>query len=248
MEEALRILRRRRVRMILVNLAYFLVLLGLGVLLFLKGTGSWAAYLLVAACVAGYLLLVRPLRQRYLGQVRQEILSRTVCGALTEVRYAAREGVAADRVRGVFSMAGADAFMSREHLAGRMGSMEAELADVTFPIVEEGRNAMFSGVFLQLTWPGSEFPQVSVDAGKWKGLPLPRQQLELVEQMDAFIPGSLYLRAGGDTLSLLLRGRFLAFPINPLMQISEKTLQSNPFPELDQAIRLAQLMRMGRRP
>lgn len=247
MEEALRSLRQQRVRMLLINLVYFLALLGLGVWIFLRDGAGAAGFLLAAVCAAAYLVLVRPVRQRYLTSLRREILCRGVCRQLTDVRYEPRGGVPADRVQAAFPFGSAEAFMSREHLTGRMGTLEAELADVTFPFVEGKRNAMFSGVFLQLTWPGSAFAPLSVDAGSREGLDLPRAQLELIEQLDAFVPGSLYLRAGGETLTALLRGRFLGFRINPLMTVHKQTLEDNPLPELDQAIRLTQLMRLGRR-
>lgn len=240
MERALKELRRRRVWMLLANLAYFLALLAVGAAVFL-GNGAGGG-LLAAVCVAGYLLLVRPMRQRYVAGVRREILCRTVCAPLTDVCYAPKEGVEAETVREVFPMADDGAFMSREHITGRTGSLRAEAADVTFPIREEGRRAMFSGALVRLTWPGSEFPPLSVDAGGLQGLSLPRGQRELLEKLNEFIPGSLYLRAKGETLTLLLRGRFLALRVNPLMQLSERTLGSNPFPELEQAVHLAKLM------
>ena len=134
--------------------------------------------------------------------------------------------------------------MSREHVTGRCGTMSVELADVTFPIIEDGHNAMINGSFVQLVWPGANFAPVTVKAGEWKDLTLPKQQMELVAKLGELIPGSLYLKAGGETLTLLLRGRFLGFRINPLMQISEQTLGANPFPELGQVIQLARLMRL----
>lgn len=70
--------------------------------------------------------------------------------------------------------------------------------------------------------------------------------MELVESLGELIPGSLYLKAGGETLTLLLRGRFLGFRVNPLVQISEQTLGANPFPELRQAMQLARLMQLER--
>ena len=90
----------------------------------------------------------------------------------------------------------------------------------TFPIIEDGRNAMFSGAFVQLAWPGADFAPATVKAGETGSLSLPRQQMELVERLGELIPGSLYLKAGGETLTLLLRGRFLGFRVNPLVQIS----------------------------
>ena len=75
MTEAVQTLKRQRVRMILVNLAYFMVLLLLGVLLFLQNDAAGVTgYLLVAACLAGYLLLVRPMSKRYVNAVREAIL------------------------------------------------------------------------------------------------------------------------------------------------------------------------------
>lgn len=54
MTEAVQTLKRQRVRMILVNLAYFMVLLLLGVLLFLQNDAAGVTgYLLVAACPGG---------------------------------------------------------------------------------------------------------------------------------------------------------------------------------------------------
>ena len=52
-------LRRKRTGVFLLNLVYFLALLGLGTLLFLRGQ-TGAVYILVAACVVLYLLVVRP--------------------------------------------------------------------------------------------------------------------------------------------------------------------------------------------
>ena len=136
--------------------------------------------------------------------------------------------------------------MSREHITGNCGTMAVEMADVTFPIIEDGRNAMFSGAFVQLAWPGADFAPTTVKAGETGSLGLPKQQMELVESLGELIPGSLYLKAGGETLTLLLRGRFLGFRVNPLVQISEQTLGANPFPELRQAMQLARLMQLER--
>lgn len=241
MERALKELRRQRTRMLLVNLAYFLALLAVGGAVFLgNSSGGW---LLAAACVAGYLLLVRPARQRYVSAVRREVLCRVVCAPLTDVRYEPGEGVGAEAVREAFpTLAEGGAFMSREHITGQAGALRVEAADVTFPILEEGRRAMFNGALMRLTWPGSVFPALSADAGELQGLSLPKGQRELLESLNEFIPGSLYLRSERETLTLLLRGRFLALHVNPLMQLNERTLGSNPFPELEQAVRLARLM------
>lgn len=246
MTEAVQALRRQRMRMMLVNLVYFIVLLLLGVLLFLKNAAAGTAgYLLAAACLAGYFLLVRPMSRRYVNAVREAILRYAVCAELTGLEYRPKSGVAAEAVRACGLVpASADAFVSREHVAGNCGTMAVEMADVTFPIIEDGRNAMFSGAFVRLTWPGANFAPVTVRAGETRDLSLPGQQMELVEKLGELIPGSLYLKTGSETLTLLLRGRFLGFRVNPLMQISEQTLRVNPFPELGQAVLLARLMRL----
>lgn len=244
MTRAVETLKGRRVRMILVNLVYFLALLALGVLLFLTGAvEGWVGYALVALCLAAYFLLVRPMREGYVRSVREEILRCGVGACLTDFRYQAKEGIPAERIRnsGLVS-AGADTFLSRERLTGKSGAMAVEAADVTFPIVEEGRNAMFSGAFVEIHRPGANYRPVTVRAGALEGLNLPAGELALVKELGALIPGSLYLKAEGETLTLLLRGRFLGFPVNPLLPITEKTLESNPFPELEQAVALARRM------
>lgn len=247
MKEAVQTLKRQRVRMMLVNLAYFIILLVLGVLLFLKNAGGGAVgYLLIAACLAGYLLLVRPMSRRYTAAVRDAVIRYTVCGELSSCDYQPKSGTTLEKVQvcGLVPASSRKAFMSREHITGCAGTMSVELADVTYPIVEDGRNAMFNGVFVQLVWPGANFTPVTVKAGEWDGLKLPKQQLELVEKLGELIPGSLYLKAEEETLTLLLRGRFLGFRVNPLMQVSEQILSANPFPELGQAVQLARLMRL----
>lgn len=245
MTEALRTLRQKRVKMMLLNLVYFLALLVLGTLIFLKGMGG-AAYLLAAVCVAVYLLVIRPVSRRYTGDVREAILRHTVCADLTDFRYEPKGGVSAELVgsSGLVPTSNFNTFMSREHVIGRSGTMAVEMADVTFPVVEDGLNAMFTGAFLRLTWPGAEFASVTVKAGEPNRADLPKAQMELVEALGSLIPGSLYLKAEKEALTLLLRGRFLGVRLNPLMVINEKTLGTNVFPELEQAMRLARLMRL----
>lgn len=244
MTEAIQALRRQRVQMMLVNLVYFLALLTLGMLLFLTdAVGSVLGYLLVAVCLGGYFLLVRPMSKRYVNAVREAVLRYSVCSVLTNFRHQVKEGVSAQTVRASgLVTASADNFLSREHITGSCATMAVEMADVTFPIIEDGRNAMMSGAFVQITWPGAEFAPVTVKAGQLEELSLPKQQMALLEALGELIPGSLYLKAEGETLTLLLRGRFLSFHVNPLVQINEKTLGANPFPELEQAIKLARLM------
>ena len=168
----------------LLNLAYFLALLALGTLIFLKGMGG-AAYLAAAVCVAVYLLAVRPVSRRYTAAVREAVLRYGVCGDLTDICYEPKCGVTAEQVRagGLMPASTRRSFMSREHLTGRSGTLSVELADVTYPIVENGLNAMFSGAFVQLSWPGAAFTPVTVTAGALDALKLPKAQLELLREM-----------------------------------------------------------------
>lgn len=175
MTEAVQTLKRQRVRMILVNLAYFMVLLLLGVLLFLQNDAAGVTgYLLVAACPGG----ISPAGAAHEQTVRQcgaeAILRYAVCAELTDFNHQSKSGVTAEAVRACGLVpASADTFMSREHITGNCGTMAVEMADVTFPIIEDGRNAMFSGAFVQLAWPGADFAPVTVKAGETGSLSLP---------------------------------------------------------------------------
>lgn len=243
MAESLTALRRKHTRVLLLSLLYFLALLALGTAFFLKNFGGAGAYILAALCAAGYLLLVRPAQKRYTGAVREAVLRHSVCAGLDGLDYQPKGGVAAEDVQasGLLAVIRPDAFVSREHITGRAGPVGVELADVTFPIAENGMNAMFSGAFVELTWPGAALPETAVRAGE-PAAALPKKQAALVEELGRLIPGSLYLHSGGGKLTLLLRGRFLGFPVNPLLPVSERTLRANPFPELEQALRLIRLM------
>lgn len=242
MKEALEPLRRRRAGILLLNLGYFLGLLAVGALVFLKGAGPAAAYVLV--CAAVYLLAVRPVTQRYTAALREVLLEHTVCRGMEEFRHTHREGISAQVIQasGLLADNSVKAFVSREHITGRSGDMELELADVAFPIVEEGRNSMFNGACIWLHRPGAAFPDITVRQGELEGLRLPRPQRELLEELGSLIPGSLYLQGAGETLTVLLRGRFLGFPVNPLMPVTEKALTANPFPELERVMDLARQM------
>lgn len=152
MDGVLAALRRRRTTMLLVSLAYFAALLALGVLFFLRGVGGAAAWVLAALCVAGYLLLARPMRGRYIAAVREAVIRYAVCGGIEDLSYAPKGGISISCVQdaGLFSGLRPGAFMSREYVAGRSGPIRVEAADVTFSIAEEGRNAMFSGLLMNL--------------------------------------------------------------------------------------------------
>ncbi len=243
MAESLAALQRRHKSLLLMNLLYFLTLLALGVLFFLKGFGGAAAYVLAALCAAGYLLLVRPAQKRYAGEVREALLRHTVCAGLDGLTYEPKGGVTAEDVQasGLFPAIRPNAFVSREHITGQAGPVRVELADVTFPIAENGLNAMFSGAFVELTWPGAELPETTVRSGETDA-ELPKKQMTLVRELGELIPGSLYLHSGGEKLTLLLRGRFLGFPVNPLMSPARINQTADPFPELARAMELMRLM------
>lgn len=242
-------LRRRRTGIILLSLGYFLCLLAVGTAVFLNDAGPVTAYGLIAFCAAVYLLLVRPAIRRYTGAVREAVLEHVVCQDLEGFCYSRKEGISPQVVRdsGLLADNSGKAFASREHITGHKGGMEVELADVAFPIEEESQNSMFNGACLCLRWPGADFPAVEVRQGNLEGLQLPKGQMELLEDLGALIPGSLYLRAGGESITVLLRGRFLGSPINPLMPVTEQSMAVNPFPEAERLLALASLMRLGRR-
>ena len=70
----------------------------------------------------------------------------------------------------------------------------------------------------------------------------PAGEKKLLEQACSYIPGSLYLRTQGDEMEILVRGRFLGFRINPLMQLTESTLNASPLPELKPLLELLRRM------
>lgn len=239
-------LRRMRTGVILLNLGYFLLLLAAGVAVLLNDVGP-AVWGLAFLCLAAYLLGVRPVTRRHTGAVREAVLEHAVCQELEDFCYSRKDGISPQAVQdsGLLRDNSGRAFVSREHITGHCGGMELELADVAFPIVEEGQNCMFNGACLCLRWPGADFPEVTVRAGNLEDLRLPKAQMELLTELGSLIPGSLYLKGAGEELTVLLRGRFLGFPVNPLTP-AEAILSANPFPEVSRLIALARLMRLGR--
>lgn len=236
-------LSRQRTRIFLVNLLYFAALLGIGVLIFLMNLGG-AVYLLAAVCVVCYLVLLRPFSRRYVGQVREEILRRTVGQNLENYCYEPKSGVTAEQVQasGLIAATQPKAFFSREHVTGSLGGIEIELADVSFPILENKLNAMFNGCYGRLRCPGASLPEILVKGGRCAQTELPAGEKKLLEQACSYIPGSLYLRTQGDEMEILVRGRFLGFRINPLMQLTESTLNASPLPELKPLLELLRRM------
>lgn len=247
MKEALASLKRQRLQMMLLNLAYFLLLLVAGAMIFLRGIGP-AGYGLAAGCLILYLLLVRPVSRKYTDRVRGEVLRFGSCAELEDFSHHPRQGLDREKLQDIplVAQTGSQVFMSREYLTGSAGPIAAELADVTFPIWENGRNAMFSGSCIRLYVPGGNLPEISVESGDLAGLDLPAEPMKALERMNELIPGSLNLYAGGSTVTVLLRGRFLAFPVNPLSNITDKTLRSDMYPELKEALRLARWLNRKR--
>ena len=129
-------------------------------------------------------------------------------------------------------------FLSRELIEGESGDIQVEIADVTFPIRENGLNKMFSGCMMHLTVPGANMELLDVKAGDVSHI-APGRERNLVTKLGEFIPGSLYLHREGEKLDILLRGRFVGFQINPLGEVHESTLTSDPLPELGTALKLA---------
>ena len=244
MAETLSALRRQRTLVLGLNLVYFLALLALGVTVFLR---SRAGALGVAAALAVYLLLVRPMTERYKRAIRAAILEYGVCDGMTDVTYAPREGFTAGEFlsSGLINTVSDKAFLSREKVTARRGDMALTMADVTFPIREGGRNAMSSGLYIRLQKPGAVFPALTISADDTEGLSLSGKAAALVREMASFVPGNLYLHADGETLHVFFRGRFVGFSINPLMNLSERILRANPLPEAEQALRLALMLAAG---
>lgn len=243
MERRLQLLRRKRLAMILVNLSYFITILVVGTLVFLRGTSH--AYLLILACFGVYLLIIRPVVGRYRQVLRTEILASTLGQKLTDYVYRQKSGVDREQLQasGLVPVP-LSALHSREHIFGKIDKMQIELADVTFPVRVQSRNEMFSGCYIGLNCPGAKFPTCRVEAGILKEGDMSEQQRKLVENLGALIPGSLYLKMDKERMVLLLRGRFLGFSINPLEAVTERTLTSDPLPELDDAIRLAKVKQL----
>ena len=157
-ETAIKNLSRKRLIMMAANLLYFLALLIAGVALFLVGIGPMG-YMVAGILLAVYLLLVRPLNRRYIGCVRGAILTYAVCACLDQFEYSPKDGVdqAAVLSGGLGCSGSGRAFLSRELVRGQMGDIQVELADVTFPVVENGLNAMLSGCYIRITYPGIQF-------------------------------------------------------------------------------------------
>ena len=243
MKETLASLQKRRVTVLSVNLLYFLALAALGFFLFFRSR-STALFAAALAALAVYLLLVRPMTEDYKRAVRRAVLEFGVCGSLSEFTYEPKAGFSAAEflTSGLVNTVSDKAFFSREKVTARRGDMRLAMSDVTFPIRERGLNAMSSGLYLRLTRPGAAFPALTVRAGDAEDLPVSGKAAALLREMASFVPGNLYLNTVGDTMHVFFRGRFIGFRINPLLQLTEKTLRSDPLPEAEQSLRLALML------
>ncbi len=237
-------LQKKRKKMLLINLIYFIGLLLIGVSLFLTGAGRWI-WVPAAAAVVFYLLLARPVKVNFERELRETILRRRVLSRLDEARYDRSEGISASHLTdaGFVNVINEKAYLSCEHICGKSGGMTVEMADVTFPIRENGLNKVFSGCLIHITAPGKDYAPLRVYGGNLdesSGSVTTRER-ELIKSLGSYIPGSLSLYREGQTLDVLLRGRFIGFPVNPLGEVRESTLQSDPLPELKTALELAAL-------
>ena len=239
-ETEVKALQTRRVRMILTNLLYFIALLIIALIMFFKNAGQWI-YVPVAALVIFYIFIDRPMLKGFEQDLRATILAHGVMKRLSDAVYAPKSGIESEYIvdAGFINVITTNGFLSRELITGRCGNISVKMADVTFPIRENGLNKMFSGCLIHLENPGAAFETLDVKAGDLSHIPDGRER-KLISKLGEFIPGSLYLHREKDTVDVLLRGRFIGFQINPLGEVHESTLMSDPLPELKQALLLAQ--------
>ncbi len=239
--ETVRELQKRRVRIILINLVYFIGLLAVALVMFFMNAGQWI-YLPVAALVIFYLFVDRPMLKGFEQDLRAAILAQGTLKILDDWSYLPKEGISSSYIikAGFINVIAENSFLSRELIRGKKGSISIEMADVTFPIHEAGLNRMFSGCLIHMTVPGADAAVLDVKAGDTSHLNTGKEK-RLADKLGEFIPGSLYLHREGDQIDILMRGRFIGFQLNPLMEVHESTLNSDPLKELKTALELAGL-------
>ena len=232
-------LQKRRVKMILTNLAYFTALLIIALIMFFMNAGQWI-YISIAAVLIFYIFVDRPMLKGFEQDLRAAILKHGVMKRLDESLYTPKGGIKPGYITdaGFVNVITEQGFLSRELIEGRSGDIHVEIADVTFPIRENGFNKMFSGCMMHLTVPDANMELLDVKSGDVSHI-APGRERNLVTKLGEFIPGSLYLHREGEKLDILLRGRFVGFQINPLGEVHESTLTSDPLPELGTALKLA---------
>ena len=115
------------------------------------------------------------------------------------------------------------------------------MADVTFPVKVDGLNAMFSGMLLEICSEDREFPELRLDGENWYTEPVNADARQALDDLKAR-GGQLLLQSRGRTLYLLVRGSFLGFPVNPLLNVTEKTMEAELLPEVRGALRVSQTL------
>ncbi len=238
MEARIQRLAGQRIRVFALCIGYFLLILAAGSLVFWKA----ASYgnLLVFVCVAVYLFLVRPALNRYKSSLRRELLEIHVGKHLKNMVYDPKAGfLREDLERSELVPLPLESFLSRERITGKNGGFSVTLADVTFPVRMGGLNQMFSGCAIRVEASQNQFHTLRVEAGTvLSGSPTEKEEA-LLERIGSFIPGSLYVNTRGARMDVILRGRFLGWRINPLMEVTAGTLSNDPIPELKQVLELA---------
>ena len=167
MKETVAKLKKARLTVLLANLIYFLAVLALGFLIFVKGRGG-LLYGLVAAALAAYLALIRPLTVRYKRTAREGLLRENVCRGMSDFTYLPKAGFTAQEFQEAGLMAGdtGKAFLSRELVTTCQGGFRLKMADVTFPVRKDGLNAMFNGMLLHITGDSATFPELRLTSGE----------------------------------------------------------------------------------
>ena len=236
-------LKKRRVRIILLNLIYFIALLCIGLVMFFRNAG-YLIYIPAAAAVLVYIFFIRKMLKEYEYDLREAILRGSVLTHLESPTYDRRGGISYQYLidAGFINVINASSYLSRELIRGTKADMDVQLADVTFPVREDGLNKMFSGCLIHIESGSAQFEQLDVKAGDHKAIS-DGELRRLVKKLGSFIPGSLYLHSEGNSVDILLRARFIGFQINPLGEVSGKLLESDPLPELGQALALAEKLK-----
>lgn len=238
MDAYLQKLRKERIKVFCCGIAYFVLLLAAGTLVFLKDASY--ANVLVAVCVGIYLLAVRPILSRYKKHLRRAMLEINLGKQLEPLTYEPKEGLSARELEDTgLTPVPLSSHLSREKIQGKAGGYRVTLADVTFPFHNGSLNEMFNGCAICLESDFGTFPPLRMEAGTLVEGELGQKEQELTEEIGSLIPGSLYLNTQGNRLYVILRGRFLGFKINALMDVTENTLSKDPLPELGAVLKLA---------
>lgn len=217
----------------LMSLAYFVAMLITGTIIFFKG-GTIVLWVLLAALVASYIFLVRPMLKKHVQEIRVATLETSLFCKLKEYSYEPKMGVSQQEVSEskLFNQDLTGSFLSRQLITGRLQDSSLKMADVTFPIRENGRNAFFNGVFIHLHRSGANAALLKVLAGEWDEQKVSDQQQQILKKLCSFIPGNCYMRIQGEDAYALLRGVFIDYQINPLVEVTKNTITTNPVPEV----------------